>query len=75
MLTEGVFGEHCPEHSANCKRFLSKLESSSSDIVIFVSWFKPSISFSFKQSLGSVFICPVTGSEQVVFSTAHSDST
>lgn len=32
MLTEGVFGEHHPEHSANCKRFLSKLESSSSDV-------------------------------------------
>ena len=40
MLT-GVFGEHHPEHSANCKRSLSKLESSSSDLVIFVSWFKP----------------------------------
>lgn len=32
MLTEGVFGEHHPERSANCKRFSSKLESSSSDM-------------------------------------------
>lgn len=32
MLIQGAFGEHHPERPANCKRFLSKLESSSSDV-------------------------------------------
>lgn len=54
MLTEGVFGEHHPERSANCKRFSSKLESSSSDMsFLFPSSNLQSLSFN---SLWAIFL-------------------